>query len=201
MSGGDSTLNNNAPDTSSVALIIIDMINDLGFPEGDAIFAPALAAAQRIAALKSKARQAGIPVIFANDNFGRWRSNFHDVVEHCLESGVKGAPLAANLAPSADDYFVLKPKHSAFYETPLELLLKHLDSRRLILCGISGNMCIQFTACDAYMRDFDLHIPCDCIASNTQDENERALSYMKHVLKADITASTAVDLGRLKHMD
>ncbi len=195
MSEQDDSMNNNAPDHSPVALIIIDMINDLEFPEGETILAPALAAAKRIAELKAEAKVRGIPVIFANDNFGKWRSNFNDAVEHCLQSGVKGAPLAATLAPSADDYFILKPKHSAFYETPLELLLKHLGSRRLILCGISASMCVQFTAADAYMRGFELHVPCDCVASYSTDDNERALLYMRDILKAETTPSSALDLA------
>ncbi len=197
MASGNDTLNDNAPDNSSVAIIIIDMINDLEFPEGDAVLAPALAAAQKIALLKADAKLLGIPVIFANDNFGKWRSNFKDVVEHCLQPSVKGAPLAATLTPSAADYFILKPKHSAFYGTPLELLLKHLGSRRLILCGISANMCVQFTAADAYMRGFKLHIPADCVASHTPDDNDRALQYMNKVLQADTTESSALNLRRL----
>lgn len=197
MAPRNDTLNDNAPDNSPIAIIIIDMINDLEFPEGDDILGPSLAAARKIAALKSRAKQCGIPVIFANDNFGKWRSNFNETVAHCLESGVKGEPLAATLAPAADDYFILKPKHSAFYETPLDLLLKHLGSQQLILCGISASMCVQFTATDAYMRGYELHVPADCVASYTPADNDRALQYMKDVLKADITESVALDLQEL----
>ena len=84
-------LHGNAPDTCEVALLLVDVINDLEFPGGRAILAPALRAARRIAALKARARKARVPVIYANDNFGRWRSNFADVVEHCLHDGVRVA--------------------------------------------------------------------------------------------------------------
>ena len=114
---------------------------------------------QRIAELKRRAREHDIPVIYANDNFGRWRSDFTEVVRHCLEDGVRGEPIARLLRPGNDDYFVLKPKHSAFFETTLELLLKYLEVDRLILCGFSGDLCVLFTASDAYMRDHHLNVP------------------------------------------
>lgn len=194
---GNDDLNQNAPDNADAALIIIDMINDLEFPGGDLIFDAALAVADKIAALKQRAQQSGVPVIFANDNFGRWRSNFREAVDHCLNSDVRGQPLAERLCPTDEDYFVLKPKHSAFYATPLELLLKHLQCSRLILCGISGNMCVQFTACDAHMRDFELFVPADCMASNSAQENQYSLEYMKEVLSVDITPSEQLNLKAL----
>lgn len=190
-------LNRNAPDHADAALLIIDMINDLEFPGGEYIFDAALAAAKQIAALKARAMQCGIPVIFANDNFGRWRSNFQEAIEHCLSAGVRGTPLAGVLRPAAEDYFILKPKHSAFYATPLELLLNHLECKRLILTGISGHMCVQFTACDAYMRDFELYVPEDCMASHPEEQNRRALDYVKDVLGADTTRSECLDLWKL----
>lgn len=191
-------LNNNAPDNSGAALVIIDMINDLEFEGGEKIFDAALTAAKKIAKLKQRAQEAGIPVVFANDNFGRWRSNFKEAVNYCLHDGVRGGPLAEVLKPATEDYFILKPKHSAFYATPMELLLQYLKCRRLILCGISGNMCVQFTACDAYMRDFKLFIPQDCMASNTEEANQQSLKYLKDVLKADITPSDELDLHKLR---
>lgn len=187
-------------DCSGAALLIIDMINDLEFPGGDLIFDSALAAAKNIAALRQRARQVGIPVIFANDNFGRWRSNFKEAVEHCLNGNVRGQALAETVCPADDDYFILKPKHSAFYATPLQLLLQDLRCRRLILCGISGSMCVQFTAVDAYVREFEILVPRDCIASNTDDENQRSLQYIEDILGADTTISTDLDLNLL-HRD
>ncbi len=190
-------LDDNAPDQSATALIIIDMINDLEFPGGEDVLEPAVAAAKRIAALKQRAAKNKIPVIYANDNFGRWQSNFNQAVEHCLSAGVRGEPLAELLQPEEQDYFVLKTKHSAFYATPLDLLLSHLGTTKLILCGLSGHMCVQFTACDAYMRDFELYVPADCIASATEPLNRRALQYMQQVLKADSRSSQELDLKGL----
>lgn len=191
-------LHGNAPDKSSVALLIIDMINDLEFPGGDELEKPAQAAAENIASLKRQANGLNIPVIYANDNFGRWRSDFNEVVEHVLTGGVRGKLLARILKPDHDDYFVLKPKNSAFYETTLDMLLTYLDVRRLILTGINTDSCVLFTANDAYLRDLFIHIPSDCVAAIKPTYTTESLAYMKRVLKADLTPSDQLDLVALQ---
>ena len=108
-------LHGNAPDKADVALLLIDVINDLEFPEGEQLFRYALPMARRLADLNRRATAEGVPVIYVNDNFGRWRSNFSSQVEHCLRDGVRGRPLTELLRPGPDDYFVLKPKHSGFF--------------------------------------------------------------------------------------
>lgn len=190
-------LHGNAPDKASVALLIIDTINDLEFPEGDQLLRHALPMARRIAALKERARQANVPVIYINDNFGRWRSDFNAQVRHCLQDGVRGRPLVELLRPAAEDYFVLKPKHSGFFSTTLDLLLDYLEVQALILTGLAANICVLFTANDAYMRDFQLAVPADCVASNTEEENRHALDQMRKVLKADIRPSMELVLETL----
>lgn len=194
-------LHGNAPDHSTAALLIIDMINDLEFPDGEALLKPALAAAENIVRLAQKAREAGIPVIYANDNFGRWRSDFREVIRHCLEDGVRGEPLARLLQPEKNDYFVLKPKHSAFYATTLDTLLQYLGVRRLVLTGITSDICVMFTANDAYLRDLAAYVPSDCVAAVQADENMHALRYMERVLKADTTPSPRLDLAQLRQPD
>jgi nicotinamidase-related amidase len=193
----NSDLHGNAPDKSPVALILIDVINDLDFPEGDQLLRFALPMADRIAALKARAKQAGVPVIYANDNFGRWQSNFNAQVEHCMRDRVRGRAIVEKLLPDEDDYFVLKPKHSGFFSTTLDLLLRYLQAHTVILTGIAANICVLFTANDAYMRDYRLYVPADCVASNTQEENEMALAQMQKVLKADIRSSVELDFDKL----
>jgi len=186
-------LHGNVPDDSSVVLILIDLINDFEFDGADPMFTNTLAIAQPIAKLKKNAKAAGIPVIYVNDNFGKWQSDFRKLVDHCLDDNVKGKPIARLLKPDERDYFVLKPKHSAFYSTSLDLLLRYLKADTLILTGIAGNICVLFTASDAYMRDFNLLVPRDCIASETEADNQHALAYMAKVLKADTRPSTDID--------
>ena len=190
-------LHGNVPETCSVALLLIDVINDLEFEGSEALARQAVPMAHRIAQLKRRAKAAGIPVIYVNDNFGRWKSDFRRVVEHCLNDGVKGEELARILEPDEDDYFVLKPKHSAFYATTLDILLTYLGARTLIFTGIAGNICILFSANDAYMRDYHLIVPADCTVSNTAEENDHALEQIERVLKADTTESKDLDLHRL----
>jgi nicotinamidase-related amidase len=186
-------LHGNAPDKSEIALVLIDVINDFEFEGGEELLRTALPAARQIARLKNRAQPAGVPVIYVNDNFGRWRSDFKRIVTHCLSDSVRGRPIAELLAPGEDDYFVLKPKHSGFFSTTLELLLEYLGARKLILTGFAGNNCVLFTANDAYMRDYDLIIPADCTASLSPAANEYALKQMQEVLKADIKDSAEID--------
>jgi nicotinamidase-related amidase len=191
-------LHGNVPDKSEVALLLIDVINDLEFPEGDQLLRHALPMARRTADLKRRARAAGVPAIYVNDNFGRWQSDFNKQVEHCLRGGVRGGPVAELLRPEGDDYFVLKPKHSGFFSTTLDILLEYLQVHTLILTGLAGNNCVLFTANDAYMRDFHLSVPGDCVASNTEEENRHALEQMRKVLKADVRPSAELDFDLLK---
>jgi nicotinamidase-related amidase len=189
-------LHGSAPDNSPVALLLIDVINDLD-DVGEDLLNEALPAARRIAKLKRRAKAAGVPAIYVNDNFGRWQSDFQSLIKHVLKEGGKGRALVQLLRPEEDDYFILKPKYSGFYSTTLDLLLRHLGVRRLILTGFAGNICVLFTANDAFLRDYDLLVPSDCTASNTHEENEQALSLMRTVLKAETTSSVEIDLEAL----
>lgn len=191
-------LHGNVPDKSEVALLLIDVINDLEFDSGRELLKHALPMSERLAALKSRCKEAGIPVIYVNDNFGKWQSDFNKILSHCIEEDTCGRPVAERLRPGDDDYFVLKPKHSGFFSTTLDILLDYLQVKTLILTGLTGDICVLFTANDAYMRDFHLVIPEDCVASNDPRENEHALRKMRTLLKAETTPSDRLDLERLK---
>jgi len=183
--------------SSAIALLLVDVINDMDFPGSEPLVQQAVPMARRLAALKQRTSDAGIPAIYINDNFGKWRSDFRRLVDHCTQEDVPGRHVAEMLRPTEDDYFVLKPKHSAFFDTTLHTLLQHLGTRTVILTGIAGNICVLFSANDAYMRDLRLYVPSDCTVSNTVEENDHALEQMRTVLKADITPSEQLDVGRL----
>jgi nicotinamidase-related amidase len=189
---------NHAPDRAETALLLIDVINDLEFDGGEKLLGQALPMAVSLAALKRRAKVAGIPVIYVNDNFGRWRSDFSKLVRHCLEQNVRGRPVVAQLTPDEDDYFILKPKHSAFFQTNLEILLDYLGATTLILTGMAADICVLFTANDAYMRDFQIAIPSDCVASEEAKLNRQALMLMQRVLKVDTTPSTELEFEDTK---
>ncbi|MDQ1640634.1 MAG: hypothetical protein QOF62_3973 [Pyrinomonadaceae bacterium] len=191
-------LHGNVPDNAGAALLLIDVINDFEFEGGEELLQLALPVGRNIAVLKQRAKQQRIPVIYVNDNFGKWQSDLNKIVSHCLEDGVRGEPFVKLVLPDEDDYFVLKPKHSGFYCTSLELLLEHTGARGLILAGIAGNNCVLFTANDAYMRDFKLFVPADCSVSISPEDNEHAFKQMEKVLKADIRPAGELNLEKLK---
>jgi len=179
-----------APERSSVVLLLVDVVNSFDFPQAGKLLPHALPAARRIAALKQRLRKCGIPAIYVNDNFGRWRSDFRQQVEACLAGDCMGAPIVGQLAPAEDDYFVLKPKHSAFFCTSLEVLLSYIGARRLIITGFATDICVLFTANDAYLRDFEVIVPADCCAAETTAAHRRACRHMERFLRADIRPST-----------
>jgi nicotinamidase-related amidase len=193
MRGTNADLHGNAPDTHPVALLLVDVINPLDFPEADLLLRHAVPAADRLAELKRRARQAGVPVVYANDNFGRWRSDLSAVVERCLAG--KGRPLAERLRPDAEDYFVLKPKHSAFFATTLDTLLRYLDTRVVVIGGFAADICVLFTANDAYLRDLKVVVPSDGVASNEEGDRDTALALMRRVLKAETPKAAEVDFA------
>ena len=172
------------------ALLLIDVINDMAFEGSEALVAQAEPMAGRLATLKRRATAAGVPALYINDNFGQWRSDFRQTIAHCTKSTSPGRSVSLRLRPTAHDYFVLKPKHSGFYHTTLDTLLRALRIRRVILTGIAGNICVLFTANDAYMRELEIYAPSDCIVSNTPTENHHALQQIETVLKGNLALST-----------
>lgn len=178
------------PQTS--ALLIVDMINPFDFAGAASLRRAALPAAKRIAALKARLKPQGVPVLYVNDNFTQWQSDFRQLVAICSREGAPGAEIAALLAPEHDDYFVLKPQHSAFFATPLRILLERLGARRLIVTGIAGDSCVLATAADAHMNEFEVAVPRDCVASQSPERNRRAIAVMKDAIGADVRASRSV---------
>ena len=195
-----SDLHGAAPDRSRTALLILDMFSDFEFEDGPAVLKAATPVTGRIARLKARARAARIPVLYVNDNNlvsdrnGRWRSDFPALVRRCSRLESRGSAIARLLLPDEKDYCVLKPKHSGFFSTPLDSLLQAIGARTLILTGVSSHQCILFTANDAYVRDFELAIPRDCIAAPSRADMRLALQYFTRVLGAKTTPSTALRL-------
>lgn len=174
------------------ALLIIDMLNTLDFPEAGQLLPSAKKAAARIQQLKARAKRAKVPVLYVNDNFGHWRSDQHHVYQICSAEGARGRDLALLLPPQPEDYFVLKPKHSGFFSTSLEILLRDLRAKRLVLTGIAGNLCVLFTAHDAHMRDYEVVVPEDCMASNTAADHRYAVRQLRDVLGIKTPPSASV---------
>lgn len=181
---------------SNLALVLVDTINGFDFEGSERLVVAAEQASRCIEALARRARAADVPVIYVNDNFGQWRSDFRATIEGCTAPDKPGRGVSLRLRPEKDDYFVLKPMHSAFYATPFELLLDELEVGTLILTGFAADLCVLFTAHDAHMRGYHLLVPSDCTASNSPAITERALTHLREALSADISPSPTIELER-----
>jgi nicotinamidase-related amidase len=187
----------NVKHKSAAALILVDVINHFEFPDGARLLKNAFPIAPRLARLKERARRAGIPAIYVNDNFGQWRSNASKLLEYCLRPEAPGRDFVARLEPDDEDYLVLKPMHSAFYQSPLDVLLRHLGATSLILGGLATNSCIVCTAHDANMREFGLFVPSDCSAARSRREHLQAIEHVKAMTDANVLRSSALHLEKL----
>jgi isochorismate hydrolase len=172
---------------SATAVLILDMLSRFEFPDGAATARAATAIAPRIAKLRQRARKADIPVIYANDNPGHWRSDSAALIRAVGADDSRGRAVIELLRPGQDDYLVLKPRHSAFYASPLEVILESIGARKLVLTGVSSHQCVLFTANDAHVRSFEIVVPSDCIGAPTAAQTKLALSYFRKALGAHVT--------------
>ena len=178
------------------ALLLVDVINLFDFPGGASFARRAIRPARNIARLRARAHRAGVPVVYVNDNFGRWRSDFNTLVAACRALGKPGAPIAELLTPTRRDFFVLKPHLSGFHETPLDMLLQSGEVQTVVLAGFAADNCVLFTAAEAHMRDYTVVVPSDCCGSEQDKERRHALGKMRKFFHANTAASPDIRLRR-----
>jgi nicotinamidase-related amidase len=183
---------------SPVVLLLVDVVNHFEFPDGGAILKNALQIAPRLARLKERARDSNIPVVYVNDNFGQWRSDAGKLLAHCLRTDCAGKPFVEAIQPDEQDYCVLKPMHSGFFQTPLDLLLRHLGASSIILAGIATNSCILCTAHDANMREFKVTVVSDCWAARSAREHNEAIENLREMADARVVTLSALRLRTSK---
>lgn len=176
----------------NAAVLIVDMVSEYRFPDADRVLRGARKAAKGIARLKTRAHAAKVPVIYVNDTAGKWESDQQAFLRRCLKPTAPGHDVVAAIAPTPRDYFMFKPRHSAFFGTPLDTLLQQLKIKKLAICGVSSHQCVLFTAMDAHVREYDLVIPQDCIGGPAAADTKHALYVLSHALTAQITTSRAV---------
>jgi nicotinamidase-related amidase len=186
---------------SQRVLLLIDFMNPLDFPGAEDLAPAAVEAARATAALKERLTAEGVTTVYANDNYGVWQSDFHSLVSACL--GMEGPPgeIARLLYPQAEDLTILKPRHSAFYASPLELLLTEMQARELVICGLATDMCVQLTAGDAFLREYKAWVPADCTAAESPEAKAASLAYMAEVLKCDTAPSARPARKRARRKD
>jgi nicotinamidase-related amidase len=175
-----------SPGSSKTVLLLVDFVNPLEFDGAETLAPSALVAARRTASLRRRLAAEGFRTVYANDNYGMWTSDFRALWKSCAARRGPAGQIAKALKPTSKDFTLLKPRHSAFYATPLDILLKQLRCKRLVVTGIAADSCVLFSAMDAYLRDFSLWVPADCIAAETADARDKALEQMARVLKADV---------------
>ena len=183
-------------EASGTALILLDVVTNFEFEDGDVLLRNTLPVAKKLGALKDRANRGGVPVIYVNDNFGKWQEDFKTMSEHFAGDDAKGNKVVRLLQPGAEDYYVLKPHRSAFYSTTLEILLRELEISKLIVTGVTTDICVLFSANDAYMRGFELFIPSDCVAAVKPTHSKRTLEFMERVLKADTRPSDKISFRK-----
>lgn len=192
-----SSLNGNAPARSDAVLILVDVINDLDFPNNRELVHNSWQLAKAIARLKLRCKRAGIPAVYVNDNYGKWRSDFSAVLKHSLRKDSPGREMVRLLAPEPDDYIILKPKHSAFYATPLETMLTYIGAHNTIVAGLTTNACVLLTVAELYVREHTLFVPQDCVRALNRTDHQKALQLMKDSYGANTTLSSRIPLTRL----
>jgi nicotinamidase-related amidase len=167
------------------ALLLVDVINDFRHENGEALLASYRERHGALVAAIRDARERGIPVVYANDNFGAWDGDARRLVREAVENGL-GGELVAAVAPEEGDCFVVKPRYSAFDHTPLELLLRPLEIERVLLAGGATEMCIVQTAIDAKEEGFKVSILADACATNDPRLEQLALEYAETIVGARI---------------
>ncbi|WP_454832382.1 isochorismatase family cysteine hydrolase [Pseudoxanthomonas wuyuanensis] len=174
------------------ALVILDMINLFDFEGGPALSSAALACVPCLLSLRDRFDAASCPVIYANDNFTHWHGEFGDLIARCTERGGDSARIADALAPRGSDYYVLKPKHSAFQATALPVLLGKLAVDGIVLAGIAADSCILATAQDAKMREYPIWVPSDVVAAISDERKAMALKLLELSLQAKVDSTLAI---------
>src|SRR3954463_5722601 len=170
---------------SRTALLVIDMINSYDFEDAETLTRNVERVLPNMADLIQRAAQdPDALTIYVNDNFGAWTSNRDDLVKEAMDSRFR--ELIEPIAPSEDTLFVVKPRHSAFYQTPLEYLLSSEDVDRVVMIGQVTEQCILYSALDAYIRHIGVVIPRDAVAHIHDDLAEAALKMMEVNMDAEI---------------
>ena len=193
----DARTPNLARQRCGAALVLLDLINDFQFEDGEALLRAARPAVAAVARLRKRCAAGGLPTVYVNDNFGHWRSDLRSLVRHCTGPSARGSELVNSIAPDPADYFVLKPQNSGFFSTVLDTLLRHLQVHTLILCGLTTDNCVLFTAHDAYLRKFRLFVPRDCCAASTPAAHRHALGLIASSTKANTASSERLSGKRL----
>ena len=171
----------------NAAVLVIDMISDFDFEDGDKLFANALRIAPQIFQIKQYAREHKIPFVFVNDSYGKWHRDLGSFIEAIRKSNKKAEHILDLVRPKADDLYILKPQRSGFYDTDLEHMLEGFNVNHVLITGLTTDICVLFTAHDAYMRALQVRVPADCTAAVEDEFHRQALDFLERIADVDTT--------------
>jgi nicotinamidase-related amidase len=177
---------------SRTAVVVIDMINPYEHEDADRLVESVRTTLPVMVRLVERATAEDVPVIWVNDNFGAWRSNRDDLVASARRG--RHADLVESIAPGPDSLFVVKVRHSVFFQTPLEYLLSQEGIDRLVLIGQVTEQCVLYSALDAHIRHLEVCVPSDAVAHIHADLAEAALRMMELNLGAEVCPADKVTL-------
>jgi nicotinamidase-related amidase len=181
-------------EATGLALIVIDMINTYDHEDAELLVPSVRRVVPVLADLIGRARETDVPVIYTNDNFGLWRSHHGELVSTALAS--PHADLIEPIRPDDESLFVVKARHSVFYETPLAYLLSRLGAGQVVLSGQVTEQCVLYSALDAHIRHLGVTVPRDAVASIHPHLASAALEMMQRNMGARITTANEIDLNR-----
>ena len=172
---------------SRTALIVIDMLNAYEHPDAEKLTRSVEAVLPQMRELVDRARREDVLTIYVNDNFGAWNSDRDELLATALRG--RYGHLVEPLAPGEETLFVVKARHTIFFQTPLEYLLGQEDVDRIVLVGQVTEQCILYSALDAYVREFDVVVPRDAVAHIHEDLADASLRMMEVNMSAEICSA------------
>jgi nicotinamidase-related amidase len=172
------------------ALIVIDMLNAYEHEDADTLTRTVEQVVPKITELIARAKDEDVPTIYVNDNFGAWTSDRHQLLETALEGRYRH--LVEPIAPAEEALFVVKARHSIFFQTPLEYLLGQEGVDRVVLAGQVTEQCVLYSALDAYIRHLQVVIPRDAVAHIHEHLAEASLELMERNMAAEVVAAADV---------
>ena len=174
------------------ALIVIDMLNEYDHEDADALVEAVRDVLPAMTRLVERAQREDTPVVYVNDNYGDWSAGRPELTDRAVSG--RGREVVEPIAPDEDTWFIAKARHSIFYETQLEYLLREHEVERVVLVGQVTEQCILYSALDAYVRRFQVAVPSDAVASIHDDLADAALQMMERNMQAEVTTSDDVEL-------
>ncbi|MGW7264049.1 cysteine hydrolase family protein [Streptomyces sp. NPDC054842] len=179
---------------TKTALIVVDMINTYEHEDAEVLVDSVRETLPAMRRLIGRAREQGADVIYVNDNFGRWRSH-HDELLHAALQGPH-ADLVEPIRPDGESLFVVKARHSIFYQTPLEYLLNEQGIGHIVMCGQVTEQCVLYSALDAHIRHFRVTVPSDAVAHIHADLAQASFRMMQRNMNADVVPADQIDFTK-----